>query len=304
VPLDVDARRYAENLFAEKRGQIEADAKEKVLAIHQDFRSRKMTQSGMYVKAMADERAGQLKLLCEARIESLIAAYERAGLPFDAEAHREIADDISQFRSQTEIVFARRIQGLASSTFPNHTPEGFENAVLGDFASATNRLMESVNRRLQIRRDEVLLDEKRQRKIYAAGLGKKWDAFISHASEDKDDFVRPLAQSLTNSGLSIWYDEFTLTVGDSLRRKIDEGLTSSRYGVVVLSPTFFAKRWPQEELDGLYSREVAGVKVILPVWHNLTATEVMGFSPLLAGKVAATGDVGNVVAQLRKAMGL
>ena len=131
-----------------------------------------------------------------------------------------------------------------------------------------------------------------------------YDAFISHASEDKDAFVRPLAQALTHSGLSIWYDEFTLTVGDSLRRKIDEGLRASRYGVVVLSPNFFAKNWPQEELDGLYSREVAGVKVILPVWYNITADEVRACSPLMAGKLAATGDVAKVVNLLRQAMGL
>jgi hypothetical protein len=304
VPLDVDARRYADNLFAERREQIEEESKKKVLAIHQDFHSRKMTQSGMYVKAMADERAEQLRFLCEAKSVTLIVAYEKAGLPFDATAQQEITNELSQFRSQTEIAFAQRIKGLASSTFQGSQPAGFEDAMLGDFARATNGVLNGIYRRLQLKRDQIILDEKRQQKTYAAGLGKKWDVFISHASEDKDGFVRPLAQALTNSGLSVWYDEFTLTVGDSLRRKIDEGLAASRYGVVVLSHTFFAKRWPQEELDGLYSKEVAGVKVILPVWHNITADEVRTYSPLMAGKLAATGGIRNVVTQLRQAMGL
>jgi hypothetical protein len=48
--------------------------------------------------------------------------------------------------------------------------------------------------------------------------------FISHASEDKEDFVRPLAETLQQLGVKVWYDEFTLKVGDSLRRKIDSGL--------------------------------------------------------------------------------
>jgi hypothetical protein len=50
-----------------------------------------------------------------------------------------------------------------------------------------------------------------------------WDAFISHASEDKDQIARPLYLQLQELGLRIWFDEFTLTVGDSLRRSIDKG---------------------------------------------------------------------------------
>ena len=49
----------------------------------------------------------------------------------------------------------------------------------------------------------------------------EYDLFISHASEDKDDFVRPLAETLQGLGLKVWYDEFSMKVGDSLRRKID-----------------------------------------------------------------------------------
>lgn len=113
------------------------------------------------------------------------------------------------------------------------------------------------------------------------------DVFICHASEDKDDVARPLAEALRDAGLSVWYDEFTLRVGDSLRRSIDSGLAESRYGVVILSPSFFEKEWPQKELDGLAAREVNGVKVILPVWHELTREEVVSHSPMLADRVAA-----------------
>lgn len=120
----------------------------------------------------------------------------------------------------------------------------------------------------------------------------RFDVFISHASEDKDDFVRPLAAALTALGLKVWYDEWTLTIGDSLRQKIDEGLMASDYGIVVLSRNFFAKKWPQAELDGLFAREMAGRKVILPVWHNVTRDDVLQYSPLLAGKMAAITEIG------------
>ncbi len=126
----------------------------------------------------------------------------------------------------------------------------------------------------------------------AAVSTEDWDAFISHASEDKELFVRPLDEALRNKGLKIWYDEFALTVGDSLRRSIDRGLACSRFGIVVLSPSFFAKEWPQKELDGLVAREVDGQKVILPVWHGVDADVIRKFSPLLADRVAVSSAVG------------
>ena len=119
-----------------------------------------------------------------------------------------------------------------------------------------------------------------------------WDVFISHAGEDKEDIVRPLARALRARGLSVWFDELTLTVGDSLRRSIDRGLARSRFGVVVISPYFLDKEWPQRELDGLAAREVDGTKVILPVWHNITAEQLRARSPMLADRIAALSSNG------------
>jgi len=125
-----------------------------------------------------------------------------------------------------------------------------------------------------------------------ARLNRTYDVFISHAGEDKDGFVRPLATALTDLGLHVWYDECTLKIGDRLRAKIDEGLASCQYGVVVLSHAFFAKEWPKAELEGLFSREMEGGKVILPVWHKVTKVEVAKFSPMLLGKLAAISEKG------------
>ena len=119
----------------------------------------------------------------------------------------------------------------------------------------------------------------------------EYDVFISHATEDKDEIVRPLANELVSLGLRVWYDEFELRIGDSLRRKIDMGLARSRFGVVVLSHAFFAKNWPQYELDGLVTREMTGEQIILPLWHRITKSEVIAQSPSLADKVArSTAD--------------
>ncbi len=129
----------------------------------------------------------------------------------------------------------------------------------------------------------------------------EYDLFISHASEDKDDFVRPLANSLISLGVKVWYDEFTLRIGDSLRRSIDRGLANARYGTVVLSYSFFSKNWPQYEFDGMVARETSGHKMILPIWHKVTKDEVLHFSPTLADKVAlnsSTNSIDEIAAQL------
>ena len=115
---------------------------------------------------------------------------------------------------------------------------------------------------------------------------KQYDVFISHASEDKDEIVRPLALALQNQGLSVWYDEFELKIGDSLRRKIDKGLANSKFGIVVLSKHFIEKGWTNYELDGIITRAITGEQILLPIWHNITKKEVMNFSPSLADKVA------------------
>lgn len=115
---------------------------------------------------------------------------------------------------------------------------------------------------------------------------RDFDVFISHASEDKETIVRPLAKELQGHGVVVWFDEFELRVGDSLRRKVDAGIARSRFGLVVLSTAFFAKGWPQYELDGLVTMSVSGKQVLLPIWHGVSKDEVVRRSPSLADKVA------------------
>ena len=123
---------------------------------------------------------------------------------------------------------------------------------------------------------------------------RKYDVFISHASEDKDEIVRPLAIELQKRGLKVWYDEFELKIGDSLRRKIDIGLANSRFGLVVLSKHFIKKGWTNYELDGIVTKTVNGEQIILPIWHNITKQEVIDFSPSLADKLARNTAINTI----------
>jgi DNA-binding MarR family transcriptional regulator len=135
-----------------------------------------------------------------------------------------------------------------------------------------------------------------------SGENKEWDLFVCHASEDKGEIVRPLVDELKRAGYRVWYDELEMKLGDNLRRSIDKGLASSRYGLVILSPSFFAKEWPQTELDGLAARERDGEKVILPVWHKVDQSYVRRYSPTLANRYAAktSNGIASIVEEVQK----
>lgn len=120
----------------------------------------------------------------------------------------------------------------------------------------------------------------------------EFDVFISHASEDKSTFAEPLAIELRRWGLEVWFDRFTLKVGDSLRDSIETGLSRSRYGVVIFSESFISKFWPKAELNGLFARETGGEKVILPVWHEISAARMREVLPIQADKVALRSSDG------------
>jgi len=134
-----------------------------------------------------------------------------------------------------------------------------------------------------------------------------YDVFVSHASDDKAGFVNALVDALRTVPLMVWFDEFEIGLGDILTKRIDEGLTSSRFGVVVLSKAFFAKKWPRAELDALANKEISGGrKVLLPIWCDIEHDEVAHYSPLLAAKLAARSSDGidaivkRIVAEVRK----
>lgn len=121
----------------------------------------------------------------------------------------------------------------------------------------------------------------------------EFDVFISHASEDKEALVEPLYQALYKVGVRVWFDKTELRLGDSLRRKIDDGLAHCRYGVVVLSPSFFDKEWPMNELGALMAREtITGATAILPIWHNLEAKDLIRRAPMLADRFACRSSEG------------
>jgi hypothetical protein len=151
------------------------------------------------------------------------------------------------------------------------------------------------------------LSERQFQEADKPGEDELYYVFICHASEDKEEFVKPPVRELNRQGLWVWYDEFELEIGDSLRRSIDQGLSGSHCGIVVLSESFFGKSWTEYELNGLTAREIEGERpLVLPVWYNIDRSDVTEHSPPLADKVAIVTDgedIESVAKELRGAVG-
>ena len=157
---------------------------------------------------------------------------------------------------------------------------------LGGYAGTVRHRVSILPGMLSQAKENTPLKEEENLYVDNTSSNKEYDVFISHASEDKDDVVRPLAISLKGKGINVWYDEFELKIGDSLRRKIDEGLSKSKFGIVVISKSFIKKGWTNYELDGLMTKAISGQQILLPIWHNITKQEVIDYSPSLADKIA------------------
>ena len=131
-----------------------------------------------------------------------------------------------------------------------------------------------------------------------------WDVFISHASEDKEDVARPLAALLQDRGLRIWLDEQQLVLGDSLSRKINDGLAFSRFGVLILSKRFLDKDYPQKEMQALLARQSAHERYILPILHKVDHSLLLRRVPLLGDLLSISTDHGleQVAAAIQRAV--
>ena len=91
-------------------------------------------------------------------------------------------------------------------------------------------------------------------------------AFLSHASEDKREFVEPLARELAELGVAPWLDIWEIKPGDSLVKKLfDEGLDTVTAVIVVVSASSAGKPWVREELDAAVVRLITSSTRLIPI---------------------------------------
>lgn len=122
-------------------------------------------------------------------------------------------------------------------------------------------------------------------------------AFISHDSRDKESIAKPLVDELLRfPGCTVWYDEYSLKLGDSLRESIEAGLKECKKCVLLLSKNFLSNNgWTKAEFNSVFTRElIEQQNVVLPIWCGVTRDEIYSYSPSLANRVAENWNKGAV----------
>lgn len=163
-------------------------------------------------------------------------------------------------------------------------------------AEAMIELNESTKKQNQMLRAQI--EKLTEGKVAAAKY--EYDVFVSHANDNKQAFVDSLSAELNRLGIKVWYDSSVLDWGDDWKAKIEEGLTKSRFGIVVLSPQFIDREWTTKELQRLLNRQnERHEKVVLPLLYNLTVEEMKvkypDLAPIQARTISEDEDAKDVV---------
>lgn len=99
-------------------------------------------------------------------------------------------------------------------------------------------------------------------------MKKTYDVFLSYSNIDRE-FVTRLAHDLSQAGLNVWLDQWSLTPGETLAEAIDEALKASKVQVVVMSPDYFHSKWTQQEWHYALGREVEiGSVNLIPIMYR------------------------------------
>lgn len=111
-------------------------------------------------------------------------------------------------------------------------------------------------------------------------------AFLSYAFEDRT-LAKRIAEALQGNGIETWWAEWEIRAGDSLRQKIDEGLTGCTHFLVLLTPTSVGKPWVNQEMDAGLVRKLNAQAKFIALRSNLPATAL---PPLLSGMLSPSLD--------------
>ncbi len=191
------------------------------------------------------------------------------------------------------------IRSSADLTFTGRVYIYSERPVSQEMKSLLERDARRIGHSLVFRSEEFVKDRNRL---------ERPQAFICHDSRDKESIAQPLALELQKMMCPVWFDEFSLRVGDSLRARVEKGLKECPKCILIITPNFLNNQgWTKREFDSIYTREVLEEKgVILPVWHGISVKDAYEYSPILADRVAVNWQLGKqeVARKLVQAMGL
>jgi len=176
-------------------------------------------------------------------------------------------------------------ENLADEGYIKIYSNGLSYTFSGEFvgvASVTQRGKQYFKDKEQ-RIEEILLLQNENSSIPVYKKDKLFDVFISHANNDKTDYVNKLKDSLDKLKINIFYDKDTLEWGDDWKSRILNGVQNSEFAIIIISDNFFDREWTEKELNEFLNRQNAnGQKIILPILYNITIEQLKAKYPVVS----------------------
>jgi hypothetical protein len=189
MPLDNVGRRYADQLFQESLESILKSQGLELANVARDYAGRNMTLSGAYFTAQAAAFIRNAELLTQARVDSLLRAYEKSGTALDDATMQEIASEATQFCEQQGRNIVQNLQNRIRQSFGSQAPSGFSEAIAEQVLREVSGISARVTRRLSIMRDAAVLEAG----TASAGRGAARPA-IDSKSSDEESHRNPIRQ--------------------------------------------------------------------------------------------------------------
>jgi len=275
----MDLEAYIEKKFISFKFPLIDKTEEEVKKVKSNLNARGLLHSGQFISLPYKIRQNSIETCIKEFLKLEIEIRVKNNIEFNENMFKKIEDKLIKFvdhEFENLIYETKREANLI-----NFGDENFEKGFLPNILRDKNKIIDSLKNELEIKKYELLisaatLEVKKEEQ-------KEYDAFLSHASEDKIIIADKLVRKLTDQGLKIWYDDFCIKPGDSIREKIDEGLLKSRHGLLLLSRNFFKKTWCKKELNALFLKNINNIKnKIFPIWFGVSENDVKKYSLLIA----------------------
>lgn len=275
----MDLEAYIEKKFISFKFPLIDKTEEEVKKVKSNLNARGLLHSGQFISLPYKIRQNSIETLTKEFLKLEIEIRVKNNIKFNEDMLKKIEDKLIKF---VDHEFENLIyETKKEANLINFGDENFEKGFLPNILRDKNKIIDSLKNELEIKKYELLisaatLEVKKEEQ-------KEYDAFLSHASEDKKIIADKLVKKLIGQGLKIWYDDFCIKPGDSIREKIDEGLLKSRHGLLLLSKNFFKKDWCKKELNALFLKNIDNIKnKIFPIWFGVNHDDVKNYSLLIA----------------------
>jgi len=96
-------------------------------------------------------------------------------------------------------------------------------------------------------------------------------AFLSHSSADRD-LATTIYRSLRDQALPVWFDRLELQPGDSLLKKIVEGISESDYLLALVTDESKNSAWVEKEITIALTQEIHGTGPKVIPWGRKTGS--------------------------------